>query len=318
MNEKVDDPDVLEMKQLSRESEEMGKVDSDAEIADQQRRLKETEGDPKGEEGREAARKGTFKGEGEVRSEMAATKIKPVKEEVKRGYEKYLEWKRRQDEKERDRDPEEITDPLAFEAKMFRKRWDKIYLEVYGGFDKNTNIPCKRFTHNLAAQGGIVCSTLQVFSVKVEEIIEGLKWPLEVFGMVALRDSIDLSRNIIFKRERHNCQILTDQFRSVPISTSLSLILPMCLFPTYAPCVLVLVVSIQSYGNRKYVTVVRLARQVVSIEAHGKLIVFVAARNGSDVYRDVKDFKPLQMSTSSKELRIGSCMLEVTVYWSRF
>lgn len=63
---------------------------------------------------------------------------------------------------------------------------------------------------------------------------------------------------------------------------------------------------------------IRLARQVVSIEAHGKLIVFVAARNGSDVYRDVKDFKPLQMGTSSKELRIGSCMLEVTVYWSRF
>ena len=91
-----------------------------------------------------------------------------------------------------------------------------------------------------------MCSTLQVFSVKVEEIIEGLKWPLEVFGMVALRDSIDLSRNIIFKRERHNCQILTDQVRSVPISTSLSLILPMCLFPTYAPCVLVLVVSIQA------------------------------------------------------------------------
>jgi hypothetical protein len=49
-----------------------------------------------------------------------------------------------------------------------------------------------------------VCSTLQVFSFKVEEIGGGLKWPLELFGMVALRDLIDLSRNIICKRERHN------------------------------------------------------------------------------------------------------------------
>lgn len=38
--------------------------------------------------------------------------MKPDEEEVKRGYEKYLEWKGRQEEKERDRDPEEITDPL--------------------------------------------------------------------------------------------------------------------------------------------------------------------------------------------------------------
>lgn len=91
-----------------------------------------------------------------------------------------------------------------------------------------------------------MCSNLQVFAVKVEEITEGLKWPLEVFGMVALRDSIDLGRNIIFKRERHNCQILTDQVRSVPISTSLSLICPMCLFPTYAPCVLIILVSVQA------------------------------------------------------------------------
>jgi len=63
---------------------------------------------------------------------------------------------------------------------------------------------------------------------------------------------------------------------------------------------------------------IRLARQVVSVETHRKLVVFVAAKNGSVVYRDVKDFKPLEMGTSSKELLIGSCMLEVTVYWSRF
>jgi hypothetical protein len=44
------------------------------------------------------------------------------------------------------------------------------------------------------------CDTLQIFSVKVGGIIGGLQWPLNVFGMVALRDPVDHNRNIIFTR----------------------------------------------------------------------------------------------------------------------
>jgi len=246
----------------------------------------------------------------------------------------------------------------------------------------------------------MLCSTLQVFSVKVDEIIEGLKWPLEVFGMVALRDSIDLSRNIIFKRERHNCQILTDQNPCLVLTgpvravmayglvifeaslyvkgatmsddKELSLLatsvgpnptLESCLFQrSYTSRLSTLKLMLghltdsmeatirvrvasgtwpDGFGGRfavragsmkqhlvlldsgdKKVSLtgneIRLARQVVSVETHRKLVVFVAAKNGSVVYRDVKDFKPLEMGTSSKELLISSCMLEVTVYWSRF
>jgi len=55
--------------------------------------------------------------------------------------------------------------------------------------------------------------TLQVFSVKVAGIKRGLQWPLDVFGFVAVRDSIDKNRNIIFSRTRNNCQTLTEKDR---------------------------------------------------------------------------------------------------------
>jgi hypothetical protein len=53
--------------------------------------------------------------------------------------------------------------------------------------------------------------TLQVISVKVASIEEGLCWPLQVFGMVSARDVLDRKRNIIFHRGRENCQTITEQ-----------------------------------------------------------------------------------------------------------
>jgi hypothetical protein len=55
--------------------------------------------------------------------------------------------------------------------------------------------------------------TLQVISIKVASIEEGLNWPLQVFGMVSARDVMDRKRNIIFHRQRNNCQTITEQVR---------------------------------------------------------------------------------------------------------
>lgn len=61
--------------------------------------------------------------------------------------------------------------------------------------------------------------TLQIFSVRVGGslggLIDPLHWPLHVFGLVALRDSIDQHRNVIFNRTRDDCQILTEEVRTM-------------------------------------------------------------------------------------------------------
>jgi hypothetical protein len=57
--------------------------------------------------------------------------------------------------------------------------------------------------------------TLQVISIKVASIEEGLRWPLQVFGMISARDVMDRKRNIIFHRQRNNCQTITEQVRTL-------------------------------------------------------------------------------------------------------
>jgi hypothetical protein len=60
--------------------------------------------------------------------------------------------------------------------------------------------------------------TLQFFEVKISEI-SGLKWPLQVYGFVAARDMVDYKRNMIFERERDNCQIISEEVRIVALLT---------------------------------------------------------------------------------------------------
>jgi len=56
--------------------------------------------------------------------------------------------------------------------------------------------------------------TLQIFSAMIAGIGGGFQWPLCVFGLVAIRDHVDHNRNIIFQRNRDECQTLTEKVGS--------------------------------------------------------------------------------------------------------
>ncbi|XP_048567195.1 uncharacterized protein LOC125547306 [Triticum urartu] len=53
--------------------------------------------------------------------------------------------------------------------------------------------------------------TLQIVSVQVKEITGGLQWPLDVYGFVAVRDVMDRKCNIVFNRQREDCQSINEQ-----------------------------------------------------------------------------------------------------------
>jgi hypothetical protein len=54
--------------------------------------------------------------------------------------------------------------------------------------------------------------TLQICSIKVASIRGGLRWPLDMFGVVTVRDVLeDRDRNIVFARARNNYQTITEE-----------------------------------------------------------------------------------------------------------
>ncbi|KAM3244575.1 hypothetical protein ACQJBY_056098 [Aegilops geniculata] len=72
------------------------------------------------------------------------------------------------------------------------------------------------FTHNtpgLNSSPGSATQTLQIFSIKLAEITGGLKWPLFVYGVVAMRDVADHNRNLLFSRNRSQAQELKEDDR---------------------------------------------------------------------------------------------------------
>ena len=48
----------------------------------------------------------------------------------------------------------------------------------------------------------IAGATLQIFTIKLEELKGGLEWPLSVYGVVAARESVDNNCNLLFARSR--------------------------------------------------------------------------------------------------------------------
>nr|CAB3474742.1 unnamed protein product [Digitaria exilis] len=107
-------------------------------------------------------------------------------------------------------DDEDYDDPDR-SALRFRKQWNHRWSRGCGSFEDTTLIPPMRYNDEAPIQKLYPSDTLQIFSAKIAGIGGCFQWPLDVFGLVAIRDSIDQNRNIIFQRSRVECQTLTEE-----------------------------------------------------------------------------------------------------------
>ncbi|KAF7012759.1 hypothetical protein CFC21_026918 [Triticum aestivum] len=88
-----------------------------------------------------------------------------------------------------------------------------------GGFEDKTTLSPMQFTHCIPGiippRAAVTGSTLQIYSFKIVELSDDLKWPLRVYGVVAARDTVDRNRNLLFARSRIRCQVLTENDSSL-------------------------------------------------------------------------------------------------------
>ncbi|KAM0897296.1 hypothetical protein ACQ4PT_022656 [Festuca glaucescens] len=104
-------------------------------------------------------------------------------------------------------DTEDWSEPCNY-----RSKWRYIYKGRRGTYEDTTDVPAMRFTDDDRAKQNWnveLTGTLQIFSFKVAAIAEELRWPLDVYGLIAIRDHLDRRRNIIYARARDNCQTIT-------------------------------------------------------------------------------------------------------------
>ncbi|TVU39111.1 hypothetical protein EJB05_12516 [Eragrostis curvula] len=199
--------------------------------------------------------------------------------------------------------------------------WMSVHRNV--PLEETTQLEPKRFafTQGPVPLGAMSRDTAQVFSVAVKGIKPdlGFQWPLDVYGFVAVRDNLDCRRNIIFCRDRNNCQTLTAE-ATVDVKVVEGLRNPFCLrinartksFPDDD------FVLFDSRGGGIVESdegTIKLSRSVVSVESDGELILFAEARepNNSAVVTDKITLTPKRESTSDGFFNLGFCKMEVNM-----
>ncbi|KAE8775286.1 hypothetical protein D1007_52230 [Hordeum vulgare] len=94
------------------------------------------------------------------------------------------------------------------ETEEYRRMWEMCFRNNFGSIDAETSLGPIYCTGTSPADA-LPESCMQIFSIKVTDLNNGLSLPLEVHGFVAARDSVDHKRNYLFRCTRDNCQILT-------------------------------------------------------------------------------------------------------------
>ncbi|CAN6226211.1 unnamed protein product [Urochloa humidicola] len=108
---------------------------------------------------------------------------------------------------EQKKDVIEMNESSWMTVSQYRREWDRMRSAFSGSFEDTTSIPPMRFTDK-PEPGALPMATLQLFSMKLAATRGRFQLPIDVFGMVAMRDPIDNNRNIVFQRTRDDCQTL--------------------------------------------------------------------------------------------------------------
>ncbi|CAM0907381.1 unnamed protein product [Alopecurus aequalis] len=149
--------------------------------------------------------------------------------------EKETEKKKKQKEKEekwnnkteKEKDPstmEYLKRRMTFHQEQFtlhRVCWECVWgsnIGRCGGFKDTTTLSSMRFTHCAVPSPDSHGSTLNICSIKIINVKGNLKWPLQVYGVIAARDTLDRNRNILFSPVQHNYQVLTEKYPSLHLT----------------------------------------------------------------------------------------------------
>ncbi|KAI4989923.1 hypothetical protein ZWY2020_038286 [Hordeum vulgare] len=106
-------------------------------------------------------------------------------------------------------------DSMEMEEKRFiayHLYWERIWGRDGHSFENQTILSPMQFTHCTPCHipiEAVAGSTLQIYSIKVS-LVEPQKLPLEVYGVVAVRDAVDRHRNPLFLCSRQYCQTLKE------------------------------------------------------------------------------------------------------------
>ncbi|CAM0912677.1 unnamed protein product [Alopecurus aequalis] len=94
----------------------------------------------------------------------------------------------------------------------YRRFWEYAWGSTSGSFEDYTFVTPTLYTYGAIPAHASLCDCLQIFSMQVmENEVWRIRWPVEVYGFIAARDTVDHNRNLLFNRTRDDPQILTQQ-----------------------------------------------------------------------------------------------------------